>query len=144
MSIVVQAAVSGILLLNQLGSSSDAILAGGADPTIVATRNQQGDMDYYVVATGRGIQMLHSPDLKNWKRAGRVFEKSVPEWAKREIPKARGIWAPDLSYQNGKFFLYYSVSSFGSQRSVIGLAVNETLDSGSDGYQWSGSCGNHQ
>jgi arabinan endo-1,5-alpha-L-arabinosidase len=34
------------------------------------------------------------------------------------------------------YYLYYSVSSFGSQRSVIGLAVNKTMDPDSEQYEW--------
>ncbi len=119
-----------------LGASDDGILAGGADPTIVATQDAQGSLAYYVVATGRGIRLAYSPDLKNWKRAGRVFEENVPAWAKKEVPGSGGIWAPDLSFHNGLYHLYYSVSTFGSQRSVIGLAVNKTLDQTSDEYEW--------
>src|SRR6185369_15576524 len=48
----------------------------------------------------------------------------------------RGLWAPDISYFNGQYHLYYSVSTFGSNRSSIGLATNQTLDPGSDKYRW--------
>jgi arabinan endo-1,5-alpha-L-arabinosidase len=137
MSIVTEATVLGLLLCGQPAPSpsSDGILAGGADPTIVA---MQGGRDgYCVVSTGRGIPISYSPDLKDWRRMGRVFEEDVPKWARDEVPKANGIWAPDLSFHNGLYYLYYSVSSFGSQRSVIGLAVNKTLDQKSPDYQWS-------
>ncbi len=138
MSIFTRIILLGLLLSgpSALGASNDGILAGGADPTIVATQDAQGKPAYYVVATGRGIRLAYSPDLKNWKRVGRVFEQSVPAWAKEEVPKSGGIWAPDLSFHNGLFHLYYSVSTFGSQRSVIGLAVNKTLDQTSDDYEW--------
>jgi arabinan endo-1,5-alpha-L-arabinosidase len=52
------------------------------------------------------------------------------------VPRSNGIWAPDLSYHNSLYHLYYSVSSFGSQRSVIGLAVNKTLDQNDPDYRW--------
>ena len=138
MSLVTLVTVSGLLLVGQLASSpsTDGILAGGADPSIVATKNDQGSYEYYVVSTGRGIRISYSPDLKDWRRIGRVFEEDVPQWAQDEVPKANGIWAPDLSFHNGLYYLYYSVSSFGSQRSVIGLAVNKTLDQASRDYQW--------
>ncbi len=137
MSIVVQATMLGLLTVGQVASPSlDGILAGGADPTIVATQDAAGKPAYYVVSTGRGIRISYSPDLKNWKRIGRVFKQSVPRWAKDEVPKSNGIWAPDISYHNGLYYLYYSVSSFGSQRSVIGLAVNKTLDMTSSDYEW--------
>jgi arabinan endo-1,5-alpha-L-arabinosidase len=130
--------MAGVLLVGQLSSptSSDGILAGGADPAIVAARDSDGKPIYYVVSTGRGLHISRSSDLNSWKRVGRVFEQAVPAWAKKEVPKSSGIWAPDLSFQRGQFYLYYSVSSFGSQRSVIGLAVNKTLDPDSQEYRW--------
>lgn len=136
MSIVTETVLWGLLLCSQLTpfSSGDGILSGGADPTIIAIQGGRGG--YYVVSTGRGIPTLYSSDLKDWRRIGRVFAEDVPPWAKEDLPKADGIWAPDLSFHDGRYYLYYSVSSFGSQRSVIGLAVNQTLDQQSRDYRW--------
>jgi arabinan endo-1,5-alpha-L-arabinosidase len=114
----------------------DGLLNGAPDPTGVAAVNSAGDLVYYVAATGRGVKLLRSADLKHWQPYDRVFERAVPGWARREIPGADGVWAPDLSYHDGLYHLYYSVSTFGSQRSVIGLAVNKTLDPASDDYHW--------
>jgi arabinan endo-1,5-alpha-L-arabinosidase len=114
----------------------DGLLHGAPDPTGVAITNAAGDTVYYVAATGRGVKLLRSTDLQHWQPVGHVFEQSVPDWARREVPGTRGIWAPDLSYHNGLYHLYYSVSTFGSQRSVIGLAVNKSLDPASDDYHW--------
>ncbi len=46
------------------------------------------------------------------------------------------IWAPDISFFNGRWHLYYAISSFGTQDSAIGLATNATLDPNSPGYAW--------
>ena len=105
------------------------------DPVII----KEGDT-YYVFATGgrRGqncVPIHASKDLKHWTRIGYVFEE-LPEWAPKEIPGTRGIWAPDISFFNGKYHLYYSVSTFGKNSSAIGLAVNETLDPNSPRYKW--------
>ena len=59
-----------------------------------------------------------------------------PQWAVKDVPGLRGLWAPDVSYFNGKYHLYYSVSTFGSNRSSIGLVTNQTLDPTSDKYRW--------
>lgn len=95
---------------------------------------------YYVFSTGgrngQGVIPIRtSTDLRTWKAAGFVFE-SLPEWAAREIPDARNAWAPDIAFYNGKYHLYYSVSSFGSRNSAIGLATTRTLDSASQDYKW--------
>lgn len=51
----------------------------------------------------------------------------------RARPRAgsRNLWAPDISFRNGQFYLYYSASTFGSQRSAIFLATNPTGAAGS-------------
>jgi arabinan endo-1,5-alpha-L-arabinosidase len=87
---------------------------------------------YYVFCTGgrngQGVIPIRtSNDLRTWKASGFVMS-SLPEWATREIPEARNAWAPDISFYNGKYHLYYSVSSFGSRNSAIGLATVRTLD----------------
>jgi arabinan endo-1,5-alpha-L-arabinosidase len=70
-----------------------------------------------------------------WKQCGFVFQE-LPAWAPKEIPGTRSPWAPDISYFNGKYHLYYSISTFGKNNSAIGLATNQTLDSSSADYKW--------
>jgi len=61
----------------------------------------------------------------------------IPEWAKQKVPKFNGnTWAPDISFHNGKYYLYYSISSFASNQSCIGVATNETLNPDNSNYQW--------
>lgn len=92
---------------------------------------------YYVFCTGNGIPIRRSEDMLDWKQGfpPSVFAR-VPDWALEKIPGATNIWAPDISFYNGKYHLYYSVSTFGSNRSVIGLATNVNLDRESGEYQW--------
>jgi arabinan endo-1,5-alpha-L-arabinosidase len=122
-----------------------ALLCGSATPLPAQTGDIRGVHDpclikagdtYVLFATGRGIPMRRSSDLEKWSSSGRVFEE-IPEWCAREVPGFRGwIWAPDISYFNGRYHLYYSVSTFGRNRSCIGLAVNKTLDAASKDYLW--------
>jgi arabinan endo-1,5-alpha-L-arabinosidase len=51
-------------------------------------------------------------------------------------PGVLGLWAPDISYFNDLYHVYYAGSTFGSNTSVIGLATNTTLDSTDPDYQW--------
>jgi arabinan endo-1,5-alpha-L-arabinosidase len=39
-------------------------------------------------------------------------------------------WAPDVSVHNNIYWMYYAISTFGSQKSAIGLATSWTGDSG--------------
>jgi arabinan endo-1,5-alpha-L-arabinosidase len=108
---------------------------GVHDPAII----REGDT-YYVFSTGGGrrggiIPIRCSKDLYNWTLRGHVFD-TMPEWTSKEIPGSRGAWAPDISYYNGKYHLYYAVSTFGRNNSAIGLATNVTLDPNSPDYKW--------
>lgn len=103
------------------------------DPAIVRADSGTG---YYVFGTGRGIPIWFSTDLHQWTPAGRVFPAGLPDWARQAIPGARGIWAPDVSFFAGKYRVYYAVSTFGSQRSAIGMAESPTLDPRRADYGW--------
>ena len=106
-------------------------LPGVHDPVII-----RQDSTYYVFCTGMGISVISSPDMKHWKQEKPVFDKA-PAWAVQAIPGFRGhIWAPDISYHNGTYYLYYAVSAFGKNTSAIGLATNKTLDPASKDFKW--------
>jgi arabinan endo-1,5-alpha-L-arabinosidase len=95
---------------------------------------KEGDT-YYVFSTGSRIVIICSKDMVEWEFCGRVFERN-PTWLLEAIPGVTDLWAPDISFFNGKWHLYYSGSTFGSNRSVIGLATNLTLDPSSPDYGW--------
>ena len=101
------------------------------DPVII----REGDR-YYVFSTGgKHILIRTSTDLKQWSDGGTVTD-TLPAWAAKAIPGSEGIWAPDISYVNGEYRLYYSVSTFGSNRSAIGLMTSPTLDRNAPNYGW--------
>ena len=91
---------------------------------------------YYVYSTGPGLSITTSKNLKEWKPAGRVFPKAV-SWSGATIPGSTDhYWAPDISYFGKRWHLYYSVSTFGKNRSAIGLATSPTLDPARPDYAW--------
>jgi arabinan endo-1,5-alpha-L-arabinosidase len=110
---------------------------GVHDPTMI-----KADGVYYVFSTGDqnygsgNIQIRKSADMETWSLVGVVFPKQ-PAWIAEELGVAPpNLWAPDISYFNGKYHLYYAGSTFGSNSSVIGLATNATLDPESPDYAW--------
>jgi arabinan endo-1,5-alpha-L-arabinosidase len=107
---------------------------GMHDPsTIVKSGNT-----YWVFGTGDGIACKYSTDLINWTDAKSVYTKALyPGWINSKVPGFAGtFWAPECKFMNGKYYLYYSCSTFGSQVSAIGLATNPTLDPTSPDYKW--------
>lgn len=96
---------------------------------------------YHLFCTGQArdptglLPWRTSSDLIQWKVQGRVFE-DIPAWARAAVPGVAGLWAPDISFFNDRFHLYYSVSTFGSNVSAIGLVTNATLDSTSSAFGW--------
>ncbi len=64
------------------------------------------DRDYYLVNSGenpRGLLVWHSRDLVNWEPYARV-----------EVPVEGDIWAPELDYQQGRFYLYLPIVATGT------------------------------
>ena len=101
------------------------------DPVII---KQEGI--YYIFCTGNGISVWSSKDLHQWKKEPAVFSRP-PQWAVDAVPGFKGyIWAPDIQYFNGQYYLFYSISQFGKNTSCIGVAVNKTLHSSSTDYGW--------
>lgn len=81
------------------------------------------------------FQIRCSKDMHLWKRCGAVFP-NIPEWIQKLSPKTEELWAPDISYFDGLYHLYYAFSAFGKNTSGIALATNETLDATNPNYKW--------
>ena len=106
------------------------------DPSIA----KDGDT-WYLFSTNNGpdrkgeLPIRCSTDLRHWKRCGYAFP-NIPDWIKEESPQTKELWAPDISYFNGEYHLYYAFSVFGKNTSGIALATNKTLDQSSANFHW--------
>ena len=110
-------------------------VAGTHDPSIAKDGNT-----WYVFATGKTpsggqFSVRCSTDLSHWKLCGQVFD-AIPAWIQRRSPGTKDLWAPDVSYENHEYRLYYAYSLFGKNTSGIALAVNKTLDPSSPDFRW--------
>ncbi|KAM0085448.1 hypothetical protein ACKRZS_002286 [Fusarium odoratissimum] len=79
------------------------------DPTVV----KKPDGTYLAAFISNGVGLKVSSDRTTWRDGD------------------RNVWAPDLSYHSGQYYMYYSSSSFGTSRSAIFLATSKTGASGS-------------
>ena len=106
------------------------------DPCIIRDKGT-----YHLFCTSQerdGKGLIHwrtSPDLVTWTFKGSVLPV-IPDWVVTAVPGVRGIWAPDVAFFNGRFHIYYSASTFGSNQSVIGLITSPTLDTSDPAYLW--------
>jgi arabinan endo-1,5-alpha-L-arabinosidase len=98
---------------------------GVHDPSVV----KRSDGSYLVAHTGNNIALKTSTDRIAFRNAGSVFPNGA-SWTTTYTAGSRNLWAPDLSFRNGQYYLYYSASTFGSNRSAIFLATSSSGNSG--------------
>jgi arabinan endo-1,5-alpha-L-arabinosidase len=91
---------------------------GVHDPGIAKEGNT-----WYVFYTGQGIGRKTSSNGLAWSQMSQVFGSGL-SWWKTYVPENSGndVWAPEIGYYNGKYWLFYSISTFGKNTSCIGLA----------------------
>ncbi|HWR37369.1 MAG TPA: family 43 glycosylhydrolase [Clostridia bacterium] len=99
------------------------------DPSII--HGQEPDDDYwYLYCTNERfadharvhlLPISKSLDLVNWTYVGDVFDR-LPPW----VAPGAGLWAPDIQFFNGKYYLYYSASNTVMGGSAIFVATSDT------------------
>ncbi|KAL3426393.1 arabinan endo-1,5-alpha-L-arabinosidase A [Phlyctema vagabunda] len=97
------------------------------DPSVI---QRTSDNAYYRFSTGGGLEITKATSLAGpWTSLGTV----LPSGSKISVSGNSGsdAWAPDVHKIGDVYYLYYAISSFGSQVSSIGLATSNTMDAGS-------------
>jgi arabinan endo-1,5-alpha-L-arabinosidase len=91
------------------------------DPSMIKTGT-----GYLLFATGGGIEQRASTDRTNFTPTltAHAFA-ALPAWT---APYTNGtdLWAPDVSFNSGQYYLYFAASTFGGSNSAIGLATSPT------------------
>lgn len=91
------------------------------DPTII----RRDDGRYFRFSTGGRIAIHSAPSLTGpWEYRG----AAIPSGSTINKPGRNDLWAPDVTKVGNTYYLYYSVSTFGSQDSAIGVATSTDLD----------------
>jgi beta-xylosidase len=92
------------------------------DPTVIRVGG-----NYYAAATtsdfAPNYPIFHSTDLINWTRIGAIFNKP-PAWIKGDC------WAPELSYHDGTYYVYYTARKKENNVSCIGVATSSDISKG--------------
>ncbi|HEY1684482.1 MAG TPA: arabinan endo-1,5-alpha-L-arabinosidase [Tepidisphaeraceae bacterium] len=126
---VLCALIISLLFATRALAQTGSVL-GVHDPSIIQSGNT-----FYLFSTGPDIEIRTSNDLFHWKNAGTVFSRP-PAWTNPFRHRGNSLWAPDISFFNGEYHIYYASSSFGVTHSAIGQVTNPTLDPADPKYHW--------
>lgn len=122
-------ATLALLLAARVDAVEPQAEPGAHDPTLLITADR-----WFVFTTGRGLQRLASADQgKTWQRLAPVFTQP-PAWWLDAVPEHKGldVWAPKVFQHAGRTWALYSISTFGKNRSAIGLVSSDKPD----GTEW--------
>jgi arabinan endo-1,5-alpha-L-arabinosidase len=134
----------GIALLTMAGCSEpplncqinrNVVDNGTASSPIHDPSIEHFDGRYYVYSSSALGSFYQSADLRNWQASGAVFD-AMPDWLLREIPEADHIGAPDISYYQGRYLLFYQSHISDTCNAATGLATNAVLDPKHPDYEW--------
>ena len=96
---------------------STAIKPGaGADPWVL----QYGDYYYLLYTTGGDVQVTRSSNLAQWAESGTVVYTPPSGYT--------DVWAPELHYINGQFYIYVAMAQNGDNASHHVLQGMSTTD----------------
>ncbi len=123
------------LVLSAAASGGEGTVEPVRDPSVIHVNGT-----WYLFITDDkawtgSLPMLCSQDAVSWKECGSVFA-AVPAWIPAKLPGVVNLWAPDISYFNGVYHVYYTASLAGTENTLIGLATNTTLDASDPSYKW--------
>ncbi|RSZ57445.1 family 43 glycosylhydrolase [Massilia atriviolacea] len=103
-------------------------LAGLRNAHDPGTVTRDGDTWFNFTTGENGIWHSTSRDLVTWSAQGKPVFSTYPGWIANKIPGFTGsMWAPDVIHMNGHYYLYYSVSAWGTTTSAIGVARSPSL-----------------
>jgi arabinan endo-1,5-alpha-L-arabinosidase len=122
-------AVSFLLQVDFSSAFADPLECSGTctnshDPSII---QRSSDGTYFRFSTGGGLS-IHTADsiTGSWTYVGVVLESG----SSINNAGSDDAWAPDVHLVGDTYYLYYAVSSFGTQESVIGVATSSSMDPG--------------
>ncbi|CAG8153171.1 hypothetical protein PENNAL_c0099G04916 [Penicillium nalgiovense] len=95
------------------------------DPTLI---QRSSDKRYFRFSTGNKISYASATNINGpWTNIGSM----LPAGSSIDLPGRDDLWAPDAQLVNDLYNVYYTVSTFGSQDSAIGVATSPTMEPGS-------------
>lgn len=130
-----RASAAAALALTSNSDSAEGTVEPVRDPSVIHVNGT-----WYIFITDNGawsgsLPILCSQDTTSWKQCGSVFPQ-MPSWIRAKLPGISNLWAPDISYFNGEYHVYYTASLANTESTLVGLATNTTLDPSDPNYHW--------
>ncbi|KAL8711940.1 MAG: hypothetical protein Q9220_003636 [cf. Caloplaca sp. 1 TL-2023] len=126
-------ALSVSLILSVVSATADGyarplpcsgICTNAHDPSLV----RREDGTYFRFSTGGGVQVHTASSVQGpWTYNG----TALPSGSIINNIGNKDLWAPDVTKVKSTYYLYYSVGSWASQDSAIGVATSNTMDTDS-------------
>jgi len=97
-----------------------------ADPSVIYITEGEEAGYYYLYGTtdalgAAGVYAYRTKNFNHWQLVGPAFVPQRDSWA------IRNIWAPEVIYMNGKYYMYYSGSNrYDGNKKGIGVAVADS------------------
>lgn len=111
----VQSCADPSVIHSQVAGDQNWYLYCTTDPHNAQDVNAKGELNFHLMSVAK------SADLVNWTYIGDVFQ-GRPAWVKADA----GLWAPDIEYRGGKYYLYYTASDTVAGGSAIGVATSSS------------------
>jgi arabinan endo-1,5-alpha-L-arabinosidase len=116
--------------------AGEALVESCADPALIRAQDPS-DSHWYMYCTTdplngedrdsdgnlifRLIPVLRSTDLVNWVYVGEAFSER-PDWVADTV----GLWAPNIEFIAGRYYLYYTAPDTDAGGSAIGVGVSDS------------------
>lgn len=123
------AAVGCLALASSFNAGATTWTLTGAVVTHDPSVYKEGNTWWITETSDTGIGVKYSPDGRAWTQGVSIFGGGLSWWGQYN-GNSKTVWAPDIHVWNGKAIMYYAVSTFGNQKSAIGLATASSIAQG--------------
>lgn len=109
--------LSGLRMLADI-PLRDPSICRGPDGTWYLTGTVEPFWEY-----NKGIKVWSSKDMKNWTPLGFVWKYGESPWHRPYLEKKMPLWAPEIHYVKGTFWLTYSMPGYGGSGATSGCGL---------------------
>lgn len=106
--------------LTQTATFTNPLLPSGADPWVIYHEG----FYYYMNTTGKNLTIWKTPDITDLKSAEKKIVWRPPEAG----PDSHDIWAPELHFLDGKWYIYFAADYGTNQTHRIFVLENPSPD----------------